>query len=333
MIADLVSEWDAKLRTKSGKVTSTPNLKLPGIATYTGLHEYLRFLATNVFDDFERDLAPGVSPFLTRLDEWINAAASDADKRILFESIFSVRYISRNEVNALYHIAYRGHLTRWQMDQIDFDLRNGAPGELRSAMRETWIGAASDSFHLDSFFHVTEAPSATERRPAWLDLSAFGDVDRIRAHIQQRHIKRIVIFEDFVGSGTQIKPALDFVSQIDDDLQVYVCPIFACRESFERLTDIISLDNVTYDPVVVLSGRNLVPRDPPEEEEEHLAELRACLGRIEQDLGITPAHGFRGVGALLVQYSNTPDNCPAILWSTQGDWSGLFPRKPRGGYG
>ncbi len=329
-LTDVLRTWDERL--------DKPCFQLPGLRTYISLYEYAQYLGKALYADFERDGAPGVRPFLSRLEDWVLGAPDDDNRRKLFEMLFYIRFVARQEMHCLYQSAYRGNIIRWLMNRANIPMTPDWEEELDGPLRTLWIGSASDSFHLDSFFHVTEAKSLTARRPAWLDIAEFGTPDRVAAHMDRHGLERIAVLEDFVGTGTQIRPALEFLLDLPNSPEILVCPMFSTALAFDRLKDLLTSPKITYDPVALLSGSNLMPEilnypEPPE-----FAAFRRCIEELHSLVGhpvstaLSP-YGFGRMGALLVQFGNTPDNCPPVIWNDSDRWRSLFPRKRREGGG
>lgn len=326
-VLELIQQWDSS-------PFDSPDVDLPGISTFAELYEYISYLSKVLYYDYERDNAASIVPLLDRIDEWIKGATSAEDKRAMFEAVVAIRYVSRSEANSLYQYAFRGPFTRWVMSRAGITLSNFSDEQLNDALSKVWIGGASDSFHVDSFFHITEAPSHTNRRPAWLDLAEFGDRNRVAEHMEQHELGSVAIFEDFVGSGTQISAAVAFALSLPNQPDVFVCPIIACPAARTTLASLGSQPRLTYVPLVELSNRNMVPELAPPNEAPHLRKLRDCIEHVASAVSPTiPKYGYKGAGALVVQHSNAPDNCPSLIWHSSPTWTALFPRQHRSGGG
>jgi hypothetical protein len=315
-----------------------PYINLPKINDYVGLYVYAQHLASTLYRDFERDSAPGTKPFLDRLEEWVLNCSDREQQRELFELLFHLRFVARDEMQCLYQTAYRGNVVRWVMDRASLGFDGGWRDALDRELASTWIGSGSDSFHLDSLFHLTSAPARTARRPAWLDIAKFGDPERVSAHMQGKGLTRVVLFEDIIASGTQIRPALEFLATLSPPVDVLVCPLFTTELAYDGLADYLSNPFFTFDPVAVLGGRNLIAKDPTDHEMTRAPDVRELLSLLHPQVQTGTRYtvgpfGFGGLGVLLVQYGNTPDNCIPAVWAHGEKWRGVFPRQARDGGG
>ena len=329
-LADHLRSWDEQL--------DIPSFELPGLRTYIGLYDYAEYLGRTLYSDYERDYAPNVQPFLSRLEDWILGAPSDDHKRALFELLFHIRFVARQEIHCLYQSAYRGNVIRWLMSSDGIPISKDFRADIIGPLSRLWIGSGSDSFHLDTFFHITGARSKSERRPAFLDLAEFPNPSAVALHMSKYGMDRVGIFEDFVGTGTQIRPAIEFILSLPNTPEVLVCPIFSTTVALDRLADLIANPLVTYDPVVLLAGRSLLPETKPDAEPPEYMAFRHCVEQLH-DLVAHPdpdamnPYGFGRLGVLLVQFGNSPDNSPPLIWNDSDKWQSLFPRKRREGKG
>jgi len=97
--------------------------------------------------------------------------------------------------------------------------------------------------------------------------------------------------------------------------------------------------NVSFAPTLLLSKNSFVAPTPRPNEVPFFAEIRALLTRtysevdnnIPADPQIVPygPFGFNYTGALIVLYTNTPDNTIPIIHHRSDSWQPLFPRRRR----
>lgn len=329
-LSDLVRDWDDR--------QLVPMTEMPGLSTYASRLSYIRFLERHLYSDYEADLVPETGHMLQRLEQWILGADDELSRRVLLESFFLIRYVGKLESHSLYIQAYRGPFVRWLVNEAQMSIALVTADSLREEARKTWIGCASDSMHLDTFFHITRAPSASNRRPSWLDFHAFADPQKVSDHMDAKGITRIAIFEDVVGSGSQIKPAIEFALSVPGDRNIFVCPMIAGSESILTLKPLTDTGRVTYAPVQVIPPDHCVRPLVGLNEAPEISRLRDCIKSIHAKVGhpspaTTAAFGYKGTGSLLVQHGNTPDNCPAFVWRKSDSWSPIFPRTHRQGGG
>lgn len=281
--------------------------------------------------------------FEDRLWEWLdNAAVTDDDRITLLRAVPFLQFVDRDDMLALYRAAFVGPVTRWLMDQLSLDFT--LPGsELRSRLKdaadETWFCPVTDSMDISQFHHVNDL-AGKKQRPCWATLKAFGDIDKIAAYIRAQNVKRIVLLEDFVGSGVQTKgPVTYAATKLGAQLPVLFVPLIVSAFGLETLREGLGgQQTLTIDPVFVLPKHAHVRQEPQAAEPAMFAELRrVALSTFEivkqpRPPARTPLAeplGFRSSGALIVLHTNCPNNTVPLFWHDAPEWHALFPRVSR----
>lgn len=281
--------------------------------------------------------------FERRLSDWVgNAGLRQRDRRLLLESVPEIQFVDRDDLMALYRAAFRGPIYRWLIDQQGLTFTSlGARVKkaINRAGATTWFCPVTDSMDISQFLHVNNLPGA-EHRPAWRVLKKFGSQNKIRAHLRQRGYKRVVLLEDFVGSGRQAAgPLLYAAKRLGRRVPILLVPLIASQPGVEKLQrDIRNLPNVAVDPVFVVPRHVQIAQTPVPGEAPFAPALRALSRRLFEriaapaDAGGTPlteALGFGGLGMLLVLYTNCPNNTLPLVWHSNAQWRALFPRVSR----
>jgi len=153
-------------------------------------------------------------------------------------------------------------------------------------------------------------------------------------------LKRIVLLEDFVGSGTQAAGALEWALK-NLEVPVLFVPLVICAPGMDKLSE---LDNqrLKISPMLKLETcdllgpkRNGAEGIPKAELLEELAEntFKQLAGENHNDENLAPhtPFGFQKTGSYFVSYSNAPNNTLPMIHhvSVAGDWWPLFPRSAR----
>ena len=126
---------------------------------------------------------------------------------------------------SLCRTAYNGHVLRWLIEQLNADIVDPAVMEaLDVGISETWFCPITDSMRINSFLKANKLTGKTHR-PDWRSLRKFGDPAKIRQFINDNQIRRVVLLEDFVGSGTQMLSAIKFAADISSDIEILVLPL------------------------------------------------------------------------------------------------------------
>src|SRR5205807_3580729 len=62
-------------------------------------------------------------------------------------------------------------------------------------------------------------------RPDWRTLATFAEPQRVKAYMDTNRLQRVVLLEDFVGTGTQMTTSVNFASTIPGAPSVLVLPL------------------------------------------------------------------------------------------------------------
>lgn len=281
--------------------------------------------------------------FEDRLWEWLtNATITDEDRIALLRSVPFLQFVDRDDMLALYRAAFVGPITRWLMDQLALDY--SLPGlelraRLKAATDETWFCPVTDSMDISQFHHVNDL-AGKKQRPCWTTLKAFGEVAKIVKYMDKENVKRIVLLEDFVGSGVQTSGPVRFAAtKLGAAIPVLFVPLIVSAFGLEALRDALgSVQDLSIEPVFVLPKHAHVRQDPQAAEPAMFAALRRiALGTFEVVKQARPPArtplaeplGFRSSGALIVLHTNCPNNTVPLYWHDAPEWRALFPRVSR----
>lgn len=301
------------------------------------IHQQIEHLADNIFHEYEPCLGANQLEFRYRLRDWINSAPLESDQKILFQLIPFLFFIGGNEFNSLYETALNGPIARWLVDKLNIYIDdNQARNKIIDAVKSTWFCGITDSCIISKFYHINRL-EGTDIRSDWRSLQKSNSINWIKQHLIDRSFKRIVLLEDFVGSGSQITSAINFSSDLSATIPILVCPLVICPKGVENINNIINqFDNVSLEPVLELSkslflSENSIPGEP--QIYESVRELAKRLHTLVSGTGWTQDYGpfgFRETGGLTIMYSNCPDNTlPLIHHDSDSSWSALFPRSSR----
>ncbi|MXW52056.1 hypothetical protein F4X86_01675 [Candidatus Saccharibacteria bacterium] len=294
-------------------------------------HAAIQYLGRIAFDDYE---PAQFERFDERLDRWLHNLDNEDDQQTLFLLLNYLFFIGRPEFDSLYRAAYNGNFLRWLIDQLDVDLID--PQSLRALEKgaaTTWFCPISDSMRINSFLKANGL-AGHSHRPDWRSLRKFADPDKVLRYVEDNHIQRITLLEDFVGSGTQIHSAITFAASISNDIPFLVVPLVVCPDG-----DKVGLDfaqrhaNISYEAVLKISPDALIKPDASANEPQLFQAVRDLIPRVQEKLR-NPApdresqryHGYKGTGAVVALYSNCPNNSLPIIHDETAHWQPLFPR-------
>lgn len=309
------------------------------------LNRRLLHLEERVYHTYEPSLPPK-SQYRNRLEKWLNnpCISSDEDRKTLLRLAAEIFYVSSADFVALYREAFNGPIARFLIDSAQIDLEaNDTSTKIQEALSATWFCPITDSLRINSFCHVNDVPSGHDYRPDWRSLAKFGDKDKVSNFIKEAGIKFIVLLEDFVGRGTQMIKPVKFATSISEDIKVLAIPLICCPAGVENGEALVKqFSNFSFSPIVSISTANLLAQQPVPDEHEFLDKLRqlvlATYANVSNGKAVddeAKPYGPFGwkpkepTGAMIVMYSNTPNNSLPIIHHQCNSWDALFPRHER----
>jgi hypothetical protein len=290
-------------------------------------------LEQELFEEYEPTRGPYPS-FRTRLAAWLDNIVDESSQRSLFQLVPHLFFLGPRELEVLYRVAFHTQIARWLIDQIGLTFDQASPeNSLQQAVARSWFCPITDSMRINAFYHLNHI-SGRDFRPDWRSLRQFGSEDKIRRYLTDQGIDRIVLLEDFIGSGDQMKKAVEFAVTFGTPVLVVplvICPIGA------QVGQLLSSQNptVTFSPVISLQEAAFITAAARPNEEPLFGELRLIAIDMfnglpaDEQVDVYTAFGFRGTGSLVVMYTNCPDNTLPLVHHNSAAWKPLFPRASR----
>ncbi|PTB97335.1 hypothetical protein C9994_03370 [Marivirga lumbricoides] len=314
-----------------------------GDHSFRDINAQLNFFASELFHDYQptQSLA---SNFKSRLENWLSNLTNDEDRKTLFKILPHIFYVGSKEFNNLFRVAYNEIIAKWLIDvnNIRFDNIQVAKTQIDDSLKQCWICPITDSFNVNSFFKINNIPSNgwNEWRPQWYTIDRGNDLWKTyHKYIVTHGIRKLILLEDFIGSGSQVEGVVDFVLDKGLDLDVLLVPLINCPTGHQRFSDLeIKYDRLTYQAVLKPSSNCFVTQLKTDEEPIDFDQFRDLITRsyLQVSNGLKPGfekpyspYGYRETGGLIVMFSNTPDNTiPSIHWNSD-TWNPIFPRHSR----
>ena len=307
---------------------------------YYGINQQIEFLTSRLFSHYLPTNGPSHLSFQARLRKWLDNAP-DADQQLLFQLVPSIFFVGRNEFTSLYRTAFNDIVLNWLIDQDNLVLDDDKLQlKLAAAVRETWFCGITDSMQISDFYHVNNITvNGPGHRPSWASLHKLGNTSQLSNYFATNGLKRLVLLEDFVGSGTQMCEALTAWSDLSSPVPLLIIPLLACPSGCERgrLAESKSPE-ITFSPVLELPANTFVAPTARPSEPTLFQEIRDLVVRHARNVqgGVTRNwYGEFGypqadpIGGLVVMYSNCPDTSLPLLHFTSPSWTPLFPRTSR----
>lgn len=314
--------------------------------TYKNLLERLEYLSRKFFSLFIPALFPPHHPnFLGRLWNWLNNdGLSPLEQRLMFELAGRLAYFSFEDFVQLYRSAYVGPVARWIIDQLGLKLT--APHFTENVETEsknhTWYCGITDSMVISEFYHANGLVGI-DQRPAFRSMQEFSEPRKLVAYMRARNLKRLVLLEDFVGTGNQSIKTVEWAAQ-NLNCPVLFVPLIVCPDGLGALQIMAQKSNGTIrvEPVLCLDESVFVVRNPACSDAlfDGIADLAKAVQSKVADPANDTSYGPFGYhnasdnfsGATVVLFSNTPDNTLPLIHHHEhslAKWQALFPRVSR----
>ncbi|MGD1015380.1 MAG: hypothetical protein ABR863_02915 [Roseiarcus sp.] len=288
------------------------------------------WLGRKLYQDYEPS---AYESFDERFGKWVVNVAAQEDRRSLFDLLDHVFFVGRREFEALCRAAYNRHVIRWLIDLDNAPIADpGLDQTVATAVAGTWFCPITDSMRINAFLKVNHLEGQSHR-PDWRSLACFADIEKVLDFMRRNQLNRIVLLEDFVGSGTQMQAAVRFASEVSAEIPILVSPLICCPKGVE-MGEALSANyaNVTFAPVLTINDKLCLKDQARAGEPPVFASIRELTSRVRErfdNRNRAEPFGFKGTGALVVMYSNCPNNSLAVLHNESKTWTALFPRIPR----
>jgi hypothetical protein len=320
----MAGEFESKIRSWT--------LTLPYGPGIQETNTQIEHLAEDLFDEYEPTRGP-YPQFWQRLGSWIANVPDDLDQRTMFEFVPHLFFVGPREMEILHRVAFNTNVARWLIQQMGMLLDDPeSEQKLAEAVRRTWFCPITDSMRINGFYHLNHI-TGRDYRPDWRSLQKFGSTGKLLEFIAAEHIERIVLIEDFIGSGEQAGNAMKFAAGLG--LPLLIVPLIVCPPGVDAGA-VLQADfpNLTFDPVLPLSRAAFVTPDPVHGEVPIFARIRdiatATFDRVKVGApAYVGAFGFGDTAAVIVLYTNCPDNTLPMVYSDSAEWEPLFPRASR----
>jgi hypothetical protein len=345
---ELVEEWTLAGFKPIGNGTgggTTDSDQVKEDTTFKQVQLQLEYFSEKFFSRFVPALYPPYSPsFRDRLVSWLNnEGLSSEQKRLLFEFALRIAFFSFEDFLQLYRTAFVGPVTRWIIDELQLSLQQRDFNRLleEERQRHTWYCPVTDSMVISEFYHANRI-TGIDQRPAFRPLREFCDPTLLASYMRSHDLRRLVLMEDFVGSGTQ---AVAVVRWAVEKLPypVLFTPLVICPDGIKLFADLAaaSAGRLRFEPVLTLDGSAFAASEgvTPDALMLRIAKLAQTIhpsiaGIPDKSYGPFgfSKPGDKTKGATVVLFSNTPDNTLPLVhhhMRSPSKWKALFPRVSR----
>jgi hypothetical protein len=338
-LSDFVKQWSLENRLPIGAALDSDE-------TFEDILRQIEFMIEHAYSRYVPAMYSNHAPvFQDRMVAWMqNANLSVQDQIAFFQLVLRFAYFSFDDFLSLYRTAYSNPISRWvwedaglKMGMLDFSAQFE---EERS--KHTWYASVTDSLIISEFYHANSI-TGVKCRPNFLTLKELGNPAQIKNYTNAHGFRRIVLLEDFVGSGSQGQDIVKW-TLANSDLPILFCPMLICPDGLRRFSDLAanSGGRLKVDPVVKLGDSVFLSSlESSDDLMQYVSDLTA---RVHPDVAGTCAaggppytpHGYHlpgdtHTGATVVMFSNTPDNTMPLVHfnSENSEWVPVFPRVSR----
>jgi hypothetical protein len=313
-------------------------MSLPHGPTFQSINQHVEHLAEQLYCHYEPTKGP-YPDFWQRFDEWLNNGDDETKQQTLFRLMPYIFFVGSEELHNLYRVAFNRNVTSWLIDELSLKLDDPElMSNVSDSLAGTWFCPLTDSMRINAFYHLNHI-SGRNHRPDWLSLAALADPGKVDRFLADRNIARVVLLEDFVGSGSQIEPAVTFAGKLASQLPTLVVPLIICPSGVNAAkTWEARFKNIKISPVLELRSADfLASTSQPGEPSDYSAFRQLALDSFIKLLGgesvkeakIYGPFGFDDSGGLVVLATNCPDNTLPLIHHNSRTWKPLFPRASR----
>ena len=293
------------------------------------LRDHLLWMQKELFDEYEPNR---YESFDDRVVTWLRNLSDENDQKSFFRLLRHLFFVGKQQFDSLCRAAYHDQATRWVIDLSGANITDPQLGAtIDNMLSRTWFCPITDSMRINAFLKLNDLPGH-DHRPDWRSLMEFGDPVLIQQYVAKEGIQHLVMLEDFVGGGSQIKDTVEWAARTLPAIPILVIPLVCCPRGVTTGAAISQqYPNVTFAPTLTLRPQLFLCETPRADEPEIFARVREIILRIQPRLDAWQQQpfGFDRTGALIALYSNCPDNTLPIVHHRGTQWAPLFSRVRR----
>lgn len=368
-LASLVVDWDSEYEAQFGNTFTGDVEKRPFGRMLEGLLE----IAPLRFQPYQNDIMP---LFMEKLRVWL-AQFEEEDQPAAFLVAMKLIFVTQKQLDVLGRRLFEQHIRRRFLDAV-ISRRGLRPYDFASAMKffdqemdETLFIPNSDSSRINDFTHVNSRyfKDKVRRRLTgpevahWIHPSSMAhgglpeqerrvakDFGRIVARRDRllRDKKRLVVLEDFSGTGSDLADTLGSLAGSALGVsEVLIGVLMATEQAIGELRKLCVKLSSTGGRIYDIEAGMILPHslrcfDGPVRSyveinpempgmSDKLKAISEKLYRSKFFKSLEPQnrHGFGGLALAFAFHTNCPDNSLPMIWLPLEDWHPLFPRASR----
>lgn len=367
-IANLVEKWNCEYY-QSQDDESFEEIKY--INDYNCIFHNIKILAEYKYEPYQPVISPPENDFMNRLYDWL-MLFSENQQKFLFYLASKILFFNLRQINHLSIHIYQRRIKKCILDDIiaEQSLRKN---DYRSAQKyyheeleKTLFVGLTDSSRINDFSHFNRELDRTVNyglnletllypTKRKLELLHSDDLIELCHNFEDLIInsdnnisekKRIIIIEDFCGSGSVFLDKLKILNQSKLSFKkVIFAPFiitYKCIENVNKFIETYKLIRdfkLVYGELIPISMKcfdqdeNYLQKDCFEVEDLSDVLKRVCEEKYNKYFGETlnqdDKFGFASLKIVLVHYYNCPDNSLPFLWNNDRGFTPLFMRSRR----
>jgi len=273
-LRNLVRKWDFE---KTGDASAK--------SEFGFILDHLDHYATKEWRVYLPAEHPDFNPsYIERLAAWIGNVMVESDQKLLLKYAARISFFSHDDFAALYRTAMNREISRWVASQTSARLEplgGQSFHELieREIHQHTWFCPITDSMDINEFYKVNHL-KGVGHRPGFATLEMLATkagnpnsqlAENVRHYMANPSLnpsrppiplKRIVLLEDIVGSGSQCIDAVRW-AVANLGTPVLFVPLILCPNGVQALRDeeALSGGRLTVRPVIELRRSDLLSFD------------------------------------------------------------------------
>ncbi len=219
LISQRIQEWSA---VESGDID------------FNAIHALIEFLSSQRYAEYGPTLG-NYPEFRERLTAWLANTNSEIDQKLMFRLVPHIFFLGRARNDCPSAICFskcnpqmdQSKKAGLALDTADFNVA------LQREIGRTWFCPITDSANITEFYHQNELTG--EHRPDWRSFARLhgGNPAPLVQHAVTFGYQRIVLVEDIVGSGSQMRDIRPLLAGVSATLPVMIAPMIVCPDGAE----------------------------------------------------------------------------------------------------
>jgi hypothetical protein len=268
--------------------------------------------------------------FGLRLRDWLANHPIEQRRQTMLKLVPFLAFYGAAEMNLLRREGVLAALPRFLTDSFVLDLTTDSLGdEVSSLLSQTLFIGLTKSSGLYEFCKVNGIAQSINLHAD--TMAASGITPREKQFVGS--FKSLVLVEDFVGTGSQSGPVVEFICNEFSEMPILCMPLICCPSGFASGQQLCAnYSNLTFAPVLSLASSGFVKPGALLGEVPIASEMRDLIVSLSAEvagyaeISVAP-FGFEDTGALAILYNNCPDNVLELIHlDGAGAWAPLFPR-------